>query len=252
MLLPIRQSISNVVVRELPLNTWQDACMLKLTGFAVKEFLQGYVTCNTDRINTDSCTPFAVCSLQGRVVTNGWAIELADGIGLVMHRSVHKLFRDYLKPYLQFSKCTLEEGEGFVHVATAADAIGVPFLPGWHLLLQDSTESPDNIDVSDDINEHLIEQRIVLLQQPCSAQHLPQMLGLEQLGAVDFDKGCYLGQEVVARAQFRGAVKRGLDVFDRAAASTVAVTLGQSLTLDGVKGDVVMIGAQQGLWVTRL
>ncbi len=226
--------------------------MLKLTGFAVKEFLQGYVTCNTDRINANACTPFAVCSLQGRVVTNGWAIELADGIGLVMHRSVQQLFRDYLKPYLQFSKCKLEEGEDFVHVTTTADAIGVPLLPGWQLLLQDSAVSPGNIDVSEDINERLIGQRMVLLQQPCSAQHLPQMLGLEELGAVDFDKGCYLGQEVVARAQFRGAVKRGLDIFNLAAASNVAVTLGQSLTLDGVKGDVVMIGAQHGLWVTRL
>ena len=124
-------------------------------------------------------------------------------------------------------------------------------LEDWQLL-QDSAVSPGNIDVSEDINERLIGQRMVLLQQPCSAQHLPQMLGLEELGAVDFDKGCYLGQEVVARAQFRGAVKRGLDIFNLAAASNVAVTLGQSLTLDGVKGDVVMIGAQHGLWVTRL
>jgi hypothetical protein len=36
------------------------------------------------------------------------------------------------------------------------------------------------------------------------------MLGLVRAGAVDFDKGCYLGQEVVARAEHRGAVKRGL------------------------------------------
>jgi hypothetical protein len=36
------------------------------------------------------------------------------------------------------------------------------------------------------------------------------MLGLLDLGAIDFDKGCYLGQEVVARAQHRGKVKRTL------------------------------------------
>lgn len=41
-------------------------------------------------------------------------------------------------------------------------------------------------------------------------QFVPQMLDLEHLGAVSFDKGCYPGQEVVARAQYRGQVKRRL------------------------------------------
>ncbi len=39
-------------------------------------------------------------------------------------------------------------------------------------------------------------------------QFVPQMVNLEKLGAVDFQKGCYPGQEVVARAQYRGQVKR--------------------------------------------
>lgn len=39
-------------------------------------------------------------------------------------------------------------------------------------------------------------------------QFVPQMLNLERLGAVDFKKGCYPGQEVVARTQYRGVLKR--------------------------------------------
>ena len=37
---------------------------------------------------------------------------------------------------------------------------------------------------------------------------MPQMVNFEQLGGVDFQKGCYPGQEIVARAQYRGEVKR--------------------------------------------
>jgi len=37
---------------------------------------------------------------------------------------------------------------------------------------------------------------------------VPQMVNLERLGAVDFHKGCYPGQEIVARTQYRGALKR--------------------------------------------
>jgi folate-binding protein YgfZ len=45
-------------------------------------------------------------------------------------------------------------------------------------------------------------------------QFVPQMLNYELLGGVDFKKGCYPGQEVVARSQYRGTVKRRMFLFD--------------------------------------
>lgn len=55
----------------------------------------------------------------------------------------------------------------------------------------------------------------ILAGVPCvypatSGHFVAQMLGLEELGAVHFNKGCYLGQEVIARAHYRGTVKRHL------------------------------------------
>ncbi|MBC7483096.1 MAG: folate-binding protein YgfZ [Rhizobacter sp.] len=43
---------------------------------------------------------------------------------------------------------------------------------------------------------------------------VPQMLNYELVGGVDFKKGCYPGQEVVARSQYRGTVKRRMFLFD--------------------------------------
>jgi tRNA-modifying protein YgfZ len=48
-------------------------------------------------------------------------------------------------------------------------------------------------------------------------QFVPQMLNYELIGGVDFKKGCYPGQEVVARSQYRGTVKRRMFLFDVAA-----------------------------------
>jgi folate-binding protein YgfZ len=48
-------------------------------------------------------------------------------------------------------------------------------------------------------------------------QFVPQMLNYEVLGGVDFKKGCYPGQEVVARSQYRGTVKRRSFLFSSAA-----------------------------------
>ncbi|HZE90252.1 MAG TPA: folate-binding protein [Rhizobacter sp.] len=48
-------------------------------------------------------------------------------------------------------------------------------------------------------------------------QFVPQMLNFELLGGVDFQKGCYPGQEIVARSQYRGTVKRRTFLFNAAA-----------------------------------
>jgi folate-binding protein YgfZ len=48
---------------------------------------------------------------------------------------------------------------------------------------------------------------------------VPQMVNQELLGAVDFRKGCYPGQEVVARSQYRGTIKRRMFLFDTDAAA---------------------------------
>jgi len=52
-----------------------------------------------------------------------------------------------------------------------------------------------------------------------SEQFVAQMLNLDVLGAIAFEKGCYTGQEVIARAHYRGRVKRRLQRFATRAAT---------------------------------
>jgi hypothetical protein len=63
-------------------------------------------------------------------------------------------------------------------------------------------------------------------------QFVPQMVNLERLGAVDFKKGCYPGQEIVARTQYRGVLKRRMV---RARVAAAAAT-GDELFADGFPG----------------
>jgi len=53
-----------------------------------------------------------------------------------------------------------------------------------------------------------VRSAVALLSQPLVEQLVPQMLNYESVGGVNFKKGCYPGQEVVARSQFRGTLKR--------------------------------------------
>ncbi|MDE2196620.1 MAG: folate-binding protein YgfZ [Gammaproteobacteria bacterium] len=76
---------------------------------------------------------------------------------------------------------------------------------------------------------------------PETSEHfVAQMLGLEELGAIDFKKGCYIGQEVIARAHYRGAVKRHLN--RASCASSQPIPPGTPLYANGTEqaaGEVV-------------
>lgn len=58
-----------------------------------------------------------------------------------------------------------------------------------------------------------IQAGVIWLPTSLSDEYLPQMLGLDSLNAVSFDKGCYPGQEVIARTHYLGRVKRHLHPF---------------------------------------
>ena len=59
-----------------------------------------------------------------------------------------------------------------------------------------------------------VQSGLAWVQQATREQFVPQMLNLELLGGVNFQKGCYPGQEVVARSQYRGSLKRRTFLFE--------------------------------------
>jgi hypothetical protein len=70
-----------------------------------------------------------------------------------------------------------------------------------------------------------VRSGIAMITTPIVEAFVPQMLNYESIGGVNFKKGCYPGQEVVARSQFRGTLKRRAYL----AHSTEALNAGQEL-----------------------
>lgn len=192
-------------------HTWKEVGVLSFAGATVKEFLQGYLTCDTERLQTQAPVPTAICNVKGRVLANGWAVSSDAGVDLIVHASLIATTAAFLKPYVTFSKCTMTQSDVLVQLTPAAR--GLRILP--HVGIQLVPHEPKAIirDGSEIMRRLLLDARYCLIAAPTSGQFLPQMLGFAEFGAVDFDKGCYLGQEIVARAQFRGAVKRHIDEF---------------------------------------
>ena len=86
-----------------------------------------------------------------------------------------------------------------------------------------------------------VRSGVATLTEPLAEVFVPQMLNYESIGGVNFKKGCYPGQEVVARSQFRGTLKRraylvrsdatlqaGMDVFHESDADQPAGTIVQA------------------------
>lgn len=198
-----------------------DYAVSTFQGSDVSRFLQGYLTCDVDALQHDRAQPTALCNIKGRVVVNGWAVRDApDQVRLLHDRSLTSVLGDLLAVYLRFSKTRLINHGAELLVFGALD---LPDLPGaaradarrqW--LLLDSTDAARTlVETTPTITlstwqRALIADGIAELTAATRDQCLPQMLDLPRIGAVSFTKGCYLGQEIVARAQHRGQVKRHL------------------------------------------
>jgi len=117
-----------------------------------------------------------------------------------------------------------------------------------------------------------VRSGVATLSAPVVEAFVPQMLNYESVGGVNFKKGCYPGQEVVARSQFRGTLKRrafvvhadaaltaGMEVFVAADAQQPVATVVQaapapdggfdaiiSAQLSAIEGGTLHAGANTG------
>ena len=205
--------------------------MFTITGDQVNSFLQGYLTCDCEALRAEPSNQLmrmALCNLKGRVVCSGWAAQLSETkIGLVVHESLVGTVAAQLAPYARFHRCEIDTENALDLFAVKADQVNLNSSNSFRtqdnrIALAANSEGLAGDDLA--IANYLLSEGFVVVTEESSAQFLPQMLNLGQTGAVDFNKGCYLGQEIVARAEHRGQVKRKLVQFST---EETTVTLGE-------------------------
>ena len=88
-----------------------------------------------------------------------------------------------------------------------------------------------------------VQSGVVRIVAATADRFVPQMVNLEVVGGVNFQKGCYPGQEVVARSQYRGTLKRRAFLFDSEAEAKPGMELYSSLDPDQPAGMVATAAA---------
>jgi len=230
--------------------------ILQFSGPDAATFLQGYLTCDTDQITAAKAIAGAFTNLKGRVVANGWVWGSVSDLYMLVSAELSPTCAEFLKPYLNFAKTTLVCLPDLPTASLSSKTMpGIEVGPGKYLLTdaEQLTTPLNQTDHSPDISaawlSHTIDHNEVLVTAATSGTLLPQMLGLTELGAVSFEKGCYLGQEVIARAQHLGAVKRQLQRIEYRCDQTLPA--GATLADEAGKRVAVVINATQPSQDTR-
>ena len=195
--------------------------VILVTGPQAREYLQGQVTADLERFNTDQVQLACCNSAQGRVQAVFWMLNRDDGIALVLPASMVESTVARLRKYVLRAKVKIEAAAhlqvGFAPADVtlpATDGVSRFTLPGLQdVIVVGAFDAP-----ADAAREHAWKLAYLRagLPQVYPETHeafVAQMLNIDLLGGISFEKGCYTGQEIIARAHFRGAVKRRMFLF---------------------------------------
>ncbi len=211
-------------------------------GADAAAFLQGQTSNDVVALATPGIQLNSVSTPQGRVVAVFWLLRQADYFRLILPRSQLDITCGVLGRYVLRSEVSLAvsdvviaalSGPGCDQVlnsaglGSAADTAAVSVsedlfvagLPGpTHSFLISGANSAvpafsgapglENNEADIAWRQTMISSGIPMIYPATSDTFLAQMLNLDVVGGIDFRKGCFTGQEVIARAQHLGRVKR--------------------------------------------
>ena len=230
----------------LTLMTLDDWALATLVGADSEKYLQGQVTADVSQMTEHQHLLAAHCDPKGKMWSNLRLFRRQDGFALIERRSLRDAQLTELKKYAVFSKVTIAADDELVLLGVAGfqaraalknlfselpDAEkqvtndGVTSLlwfehPAERFLLVTDVATAERVTQAlrgeaqlNNSQQWLalnIEAGIPVIDAANSGQFIPQATNLQALGGISFKKGCYTGQEMVARAKFRGANKRAL------------------------------------------
>lgn len=173
-------------------------CQFTLSGVDAEKFLQGQLTANTIKL-TDRFIPTAICNLKGRVEFGIWLKKLGEqDFAIVISKDCADNFTKHIKKYGAFSKMTLSPAEPIFAIIDNGRENGEPTFSKAAQINDENWQ------------KRSIEQGNYWITQITQGLFQPQELRLHQRGGVDYDKGCYLGQEIIARLWFKASPKAWL------------------------------------------
>lgn len=224
--------------------------LIKVSGADRQEFLQGQLTQDVYQLADRGSMLAAWCNPRGRVIATLRLLALGDAIGLVIATDLAEAVCQRLAGFrfrakVEFEiiddnwQCTARQlRDELPLIPPARDVVSVSYVSDVPIAEYFGTPagiaasaSPGAGDLTElEWRQALIHAGVPVIGMANSEKFTPHMLNLDQLDAISFSKGCYTGQEIVARTQNLGTSKRRLMRFT---SSTNSIDAGDKLSLDG-------------------
>ncbi len=158
-----------------------------IQGPQASEFLQGQITIDIEKISYKDFKPACICNNKGRVIATFWIKKVEDGFKIAILEELCIFFEEHMNKYIAFFDAQLEKNEN-----------------DYFKKELDSTEWM----------KFLINKGIVEVNKHTSSKFTPHELNYQNNELIDFSKGCFNGQEVIARMEYRGKLKFALKIAD--------------------------------------
>ncbi|MEX2497924.1 MAG: hypothetical protein WD397_03495, partial [Wenzhouxiangellaceae bacterium] len=192
---------------------------IPITGPDAVVFMQAQLTVDIHNIADQRLHPTAWCSPDGRVDTVLLVALEAGRVTLVLPETMVEATLKRARMFSIGRKVTIEQTSS-VHPAghTSPDPdreLALAFDPARALVIDDAAENPDDraTELSAEWLQADVQCRMPWILPENAGLFLPQMLGMEALGGLSYKKGCFPGQEVIARVHYRGRVTRRITGF---------------------------------------
>lgn len=204
-----------------------------ITGRDAEEFLQGYTTCDLTRLDHVPALLGAISNIHGKVettmivsrITPSTTLESESesqtainetSLLLRMHRDSVKAIESFLAKYIVFSKAKMTDVSENWHCYGTFQQETIPGTVDISIPAMANRReiwSRQQLSATGSLSTWLTEDiktGILWIDPDTRDTYLPQSLNLDSLEGIDFDKGCYLGQEIIARVHFLGDAKKRL------------------------------------------
>ncbi|CUT17646.1 MULTISPECIES: YgfZ/GcvT domain-containing protein [Candidatus Ichthyocystis] len=217
--------ISHENTKKVPLNEFSH---IFATGPDAIQFLHNQFTNDLLGLMPNRWQLSSWCNHKGRIKTIMWIWKDNIGVHMIMPQLMEKTFLDDIKRYILRAKITIEPMAGSRLTAIIGPRNKSIKTNSWEIsgndivLYYNETGtlhiSPDDHEPRPDLpyntigiwNDHLWQCGYVWIHPSTYEKVIPQSVGLKSGRGLSFEKGCYPGQEVIARTHYKGQSKRSL------------------------------------------
>jgi len=206
---------------------------LEINGKGAFDLLQGQITCDVNKVDSNNSCLGALCNAKGRIISSFILCLLEKGsYGLIGHHETLKKTEEELQKYSPFYEVEINENLSFsffginketfensynkkiVHPDNTIEIRGstfISYLGKKFLLAFCNKEGLSEFENLFELDANRIDWKLdeilcqnVEISEENSGKYTPHELNYDVNNRIDFEKGCYTGQEVVARMHYRG------------------------------------------------